>query len=77
MQNCEFFNNIQIYVFKQVIKKQKTKISNVKYSSKLKKHLIYTANIETNIENIDLSKYYVKKTIVLSKNVVSEIFKFE
>ena len=77
MQNCEFFDNVRVYVFKQVIKKRKTKINNVKYNKKSKKHFEYTANIETNIENINLNKDYAEKIIVLLKNVVSKVFKFK
>ena len=74
MRNCEFFDNVRIYVFKQVVKKRETRINNVEYSKKLKKHLNYTANVKTNIENINLNKNYAKKTIALFKDVVSKIF---
>ncbi len=77
MQNCELFNNIRIYVFKQVVKKQETKINNVKYNKKSKKHFNYTANIKTNTKNINLNKDYAEKTIALLKNAVNKIFKFK
>ena len=77
MQNCEFSNNVRTYVFKQVVKKRKTKINNVKYNKKLKKHLNYIANVKTNIKNIDLNKDYVEKTVALLKDVINRIFKFK
>ena len=77
IRNCELFNNIRVYVFKQVNKKRKTKINNVKYNKKSKKHLDYTANIKTNIKNINLNKNYVEKIVALLKNTVSKISKFK
>ena len=77
MRNCELFNDIQIYVFKQVVKKQETKINNIKYNKKLKKHFNYTANIEINTENIDSNKNYIEKTVALLKDAVNKIFKFK
>ena len=59
------------------LKKQKTKINNVKYSKKLKKYFDYTVNVKTDTENIDLNKDYAKKTVVLLKDAVNKIFKSE
>ena len=53
---------------------RKIKINNVKYSKKSKKHFKYTANIETNIKNINSNKNYVKKTIVLLKDAINKIY---
>ena len=51
---------MQVYVFKHIIKKQKTKINNIKYNKKFKKRLKYIANVKSNIKNINLNKNYVK-----------------
>ena len=77
MRNCEFLDNVRIYVFKLVVKKRNTKTINDKYSKKSKKHREYTANAETDIEDTNSKKNYVEKTVVLFKNVISKIFKFK
>ena len=77
MRNCKFLDDVRIYVFKLVVKKRDTKTVDDKYSKRLKKHREYTANAETDIENTNLKKNYVEKTVVLFKNAVSKIFKFE
>ena len=77
MQDCECFDKIQVYAIKQIVKKRDTKIVDVKYSKKSKKHREYTANAETNTKNIDSKKDYAKKTVALLKDVVSKIFKSE
>ena len=74
MRNRELLDNVRTYVFKQVVKKRKTKISNVKYSKKSKKH---SANVETDTENINSNKDYAEKTIALLKDAVNNIFKFK
>ena len=77
MRNCEFFDDVRIYVFKLIVKKRSTKTIDNKYSKKLKKHREYTANAKTDIKDTDLKKNYVEKTVALFKNAVSKIFKFE
>ncbi len=77
MRDCELLDEIRAYVFKQVVKKRDVKISDVKYSKRLKKHREYTANVKINTENIDFDEDYAKKTVALLKNVVSKIFKSE
>ena len=77
MRNYEFFNNLRIYVFRRVIKKRNIKIINDKYSKRLKKHYKYAANIKINIKNINLNENYIKEIIVLFKNAVNKVFKFE
>ena len=69
MQNCKLFNNIRMYVFKQVVKKQKTNINNIKYNKKSKKHFDYTVNIETNTEDINLNKNNAKKDYCFVKKL--------
>ena len=77
IRDCELFNNVRIYVFKQVVKNQETKINNIKYNKKSKEYFNYTANIKTDIKNIDSNKNYAEKTVALLKNVVNKIFKFK
>ena len=77
IRNYKLFNNVRAYVFKQVNKKRKIKINNVKYNKKSKKKFNYIANIETNIKNINLNENYIKKTIALLKNVVNKVYNFE
>jgi len=77
MRDCELLDEIRVYIFKQVVKKRDAKISDVKYSKRLKKHREYTANVKINTENIDFDEDYVKKTIALLKNVVSKISRSE
>ena len=77
MRDCEFLNDMRVYVFRRVVKKRNIKIINDKYNKKLKKHRKYVTNVKTNIKNINSNKNYVKKTVVLFKNVVNKIFKFE
>ena len=77
MRNCEFFDDVRIYVFKLIVKKRDTKTVNNKYSKRSKKHREYTANAETDIENTDSKENYVEKTVALFKNAVSKTFKFE
>ena len=77
MRNCEFFDDVRIYVFKLVVKKRNTKTVDDKYSKRSKKHREYTANAETDIEDTDSKENYVEKTAALFKNAVSKISKFE
>ncbi len=77
MRDYELLNEVRVYIFKQVVKKRDVKISDVKYSKRLKKHREYTANVKTDTENIDFDEDYAKKTVALLKNVVSKIFKSE
>ena len=77
MRDCELLNEIRVYVFKQVVKKRDAKISDVKYSKRLKKHREYTANVKINTENIDFDEDYAEKTIALLKNVASKISRSE
>ena len=77
MRDCEFFNDMRVYVFRRVIKKRNIKIINDKYNKKLKKYYKYITNIEINIKNINSNENYVKKTVVLFKNAINKIFKFE
>ncbi len=73
MRDCELLDEIRVYVFKQVVKKRDAKISDVKYSKRLKKHREYTANVKTDTENIDSDEDYAEKTVALLKNVASKI----
>ncbi len=77
MRDCELLDEIRVYVFKQVVKKRGAKISDVKYSKRLKKHRKYTANVKINTENIDFDEDYAEETIALLKNVVSKISRSE
>ncbi len=77
MRDYELLNEVRVYVFKQVVKKRDVKISDVKYSKRLKKHREYTANVEINTENINFNEDYAEKTVALLKNVISKISKSE
>ena len=65
MRDCEFFNDIRVYIFRRVVMKRNIKIINDKYNKKLKKHRKYITNVKINIKNINLNENYVKKTVAL------------
>ena len=77
MRDCKYLNKVRVYAIKQIVKKRDTKIVDVKYSKKSKKHREYTANAETDTKNINSKKDYAEETVALSKDAVSKILRSE